>query len=258
MLRSTFFVRMHMISVTILTKDSAETLEATLESVKGFDEVVILDSGSRDATLNIAKRYPNVVIFEEHFLGFGPMHNRASALATHDWILSLDSDEVLTQEAVDEIHALACDPSTTYAIQRHNFFNGKRIKWCGGWHPDWVTRLYNRKTTRFSDAKVHEKILTDGMQLKRLKHPILHTPYRSMADFLDKMQHYSTLFATEHRNKRDVSLLSALTHGWFAFFKSYILKRGFLGGKEGFIISLYNGHTTFYKYMKLSETARED
>ena len=247
-----------MISVTILTKNSAETLEATLESVKDFDEVIVLDSGSTDATLDIAGRYPNVKTFQEPFLGFGPMHNRASSLATHDWIFSIDSDEELTPEAAEEILSLKRDAREANAILRHNFFNGKRIKWCGGWHPDWVIRLYNRTATQFSDAKVHEKILTDGVSVKRLTHPLLHTPYRTMSDFLDKMQHYSTLFAEQNRSKGPVSLFSALTHSWFAFFKSYVLKRGFLGGREGFIISLYNGHTTFYKYMKLSETAHED
>lgn len=247
-----------MISVTILTKNCAETLQSTLESVKGFDEVIVLDSGSQDTTLEIAKKYPNVKIFQEPFLGFGEMHNRASSLATHDWIFSLDSDEVLTKEAEREILSLKLNAHNAYAILRHNFFNGKRIKWCGGWHPDWVVRLYHRKSTQFNLAKVHEKILIEGLNIKRLRHPILHTPYRSMSDFLDKMQHYSTLFATQHRGHKSVSVFQALAHGWFAFFKSYILKRGFLGGREGFIISIYNGHTTFYKYMKLSETAHDD
>ena len=247
-----------MISVTILTKDCANTLGATLESVKSFDEVIILDSGSIDETLDVAGRYPNVKSFRKPFLGFGEMHNLATSIATHDWIFSLDSDEVLTKEAEKELLSLTLDPCNVYSILRHNFFNGKRIKWCGGWHPDWVLRLYNRTATQFSLAKVHEKILTKGLNVKRLKHPILHTPYRTMSDFLDKMQNYSTLFAMQHRGKGPVSLLSALMHGWFAFFKSYVLKRGFLGGREGFIISLYNSHTTFYKYMKLSEMPYED
>ena len=247
-----------MISVTILTKDCAETLEATLESVKDFNEVIVLDSGSQDETLDIAKHYPNVKVYEKPFLGFGEMHNLATSLATHDWIFSIDSDEVLTKEAEKELLSLKLAPCNVYSILRHNFFNGKRIKWCGGWHPDWVLRLYNRKSTQFSLAKVHEKILTEGLTIKRLKHPLLHTPYRTMSDFLDKMQNYSTLFAKQNQGKRPVSLLQAIFHGWFAFFKSYVLKRGFLGGREGFIISLYNGHTTFYKYMKLSERTHEN
>lgn len=245
-----------MISVTILTKNCADTLLATLESLRPFDEVVILDTGSTDATLESARSFPNVKIFSAPFTGFGELHNKASAYATHDWILSIDSDEALTQETTREILALPLEPKTTYAFLRHNFLNGKRIKWCGGWHPDWVIRLFNRKMTRFSDAHVHEKVLTDGLTTYRLKHPLLHTPYTSIEDFLSKMQHYSTLFAKERQSRPPVSILSALLHAHFAFLKSYILKRGFLGGREGLLISLYNGHTTFYKYMKLGEHAR--
>jgi len=246
-----------MITVTILTRNNEDTLKATLESVRGFSEVLIWDSGSTDRTLEIAQTFLNVTIRRGPFEGFGPTHNLASNAALHDWILSLDSDEVLSYELSQEILNLKLDPNCTYSILRHNYFNGKRIKWCGGWHPDWVVRLYYRKMTAFSDAPVHEKILTEKLKIARLKHPMLHYPYRQIGDFLGKMQTYSTLFAKQNRGKKNSSLLAAICHSWFAFFKSYILKRGFLGGKEGFIISLYNGHTAFYKYLKLDEANRK-
>jgi len=245
-----------MITVTILTKNNEKTLKAALESVQAFPEVLLWDSGSTDQTLAIAQAFPNVKIHQGSFIGFGPTHNLASSIASNDWILSLDSDEILSSDLSQEILTLQLDPNCAYAILRHNFFNGKRIKWCGGWHPDWVTRLYHRKKTRFSDAPVHEKIVAEGMQIQRLKHPMLHFPYREISDFLGKMQTYSTLFAQQHQSKKNSSIFSALWHSWFAFFKSYILKRGFMGGKEGFIISLYNGHTAFYKYLKLDEANR--
>lgn len=243
-----------MISITILTKNSEASLETTLKSVALFDEVILLDTGSTDRTVEIAKTFPNVKVHHSPFLGFGPTHNLATSFATHDWILSLDSDEALSPELAEEIKALALDRSTVYSILRHNFFNGKRIKWCGGWHPDWVVRLYHRKTTSFTDDAVHEKVRAEGLKVHLLQHPMTHKPYREIADFLSKMQTYTTLFASQHRGKKDASLLKAIFHGWFAFFKSYILKRGFMGGREGFIISAYNGHTAFYKYLKLSET----
>ncbi len=246
-----------MITVTILTKNSAETVRKTLESVRSFDEVIVLDSGSEDATVAIAQSFANVTVHRRPFCGFGPMHNSASELSSNDWILSVDSDEALTQELVQEISTLKLNPECVYAILRHNFYNGKQILWCGGWHPDWVVRLYNRKKSSFCNAKVHEKILTDGLSIHRLKYPLVHTPYRSISDFLYKMQHYSTLFAEERSAHKSSSVLNALLHSWGAFFKSYILKRGFLGGREGFIISLYNGHTTFYKYLKLWETSNK-
>lgn len=242
-----------MITVTVLTKNSQETLGATLQSLQKFPEVIVYDSGSTDATLEIAQKFPNTKIISGTFAGFGPTHNTASSLASHDWILSIDSDEVLTPQLSQEILALNLDPKHVYQIDRHNYFNGKWIRWCGGWYPDPVVRLYNRTATRFTDDAVHEKIITEKMVRIPLSAPLIHTPYRSIQDFLTKMQSYSTLFAEQHQGKKSSSMAKAIAHGSFAFLKSYLLKKGFLGGKEGFIISLYNGHTAFYKYLKLIE-----
>jgi len=242
-----------MISITILAKNCSQTLRPTLESVKGFSEVILLDTGSTDSTLEIAKEFPNVKVVEGTFIGFGPTHNLATSQASHDWILSIDSDEVLSQELIDEIQQLKLDKDQVYSLNRKNFFNKKWIRWCGGWHPDRVVRLYHRQTTHFTDAQVHEKIVSSHLQVVELDSPLLHTPYRNMGDFLSKMQTYSTLFAEQNRQKKSSSIWKAILHGWQAFIKSYFFKRGFLGGKEGFIISIYNGHTAFYKYLKLME-----
>jgi len=242
-----------MLSVTILTKNCATTLKATLESVRSFPEVVVLDTGSTDGTLEIARAFPNVKVFSRTFQGFGPTHNETSSLASHDWIFSLDSDEVMTPELIAEVQALTLNPKNVYQIRRDNYFNGKHIRCCSGWYPDTVLRLYYRLATRFSDASVHERVLSDGLNVVSLKHSVLHTPYRSIHDFLAKMQTYSTLFAEQNQHKKKSSLARAIVHSLYAFFKSYLLKRGFLGGKEGFIISLYIGQTAFYKYLKLAE-----
>lgn len=242
-----------MLSITILTKNCEATLKATLESVQSFPEVVVLDTGSTDRTLEIAKAFPNVKVFSRPFLGFGPTHNEASALASYDWIFSLDSDEVMTPELITEIQALTLNPKNIYQIRRDNYFNGKHIRCCSGWYPDIVLRLYHRLATQFSDASVHECVLSDGLNVVSLRHAVLHTPYRGIHDFLAKMQTYTTLFAEQNRHKKKSSLAHAVAHSAYAFFKSYILKRGFLGGKEGFIISLYIGQTAFYKYLKLAE-----
>lgn len=241
-----------MISVCILTKNSAATLKTTLDSTMAFPEVVILDNGSTDATLAIAASYPNVRIHSHPFTGFGPLRNRAAELATHDWILALDSDEVLSPPLQAEIGQLALDPQCVYRIPRHNFYNQKRIRGCG-WDPESVSRLYHRKATSFSPTQVHESLLTQNVKVLPLKHPLLHTPYRSLGDFLAKMQHYSTLFAEQHKNQRSSSLSKAIGHALFAFFKTYFIKRGWMCGSEGFFISSYNAHTAFYKYMKLME-----
>ncbi|MFI5343393.1 MAG: glycosyltransferase family 2 protein [Chlamydiales bacterium] len=239
-----------MISVCILTKNGQATIRATLDSVRLFPEVLILDTESTDDTISIAKKYPNVKVHETTFCGFGPLRNIIAERASHDWILAIDSDEILSEGLIQEILSLSLDSSFAYTIPRHNFYRGKRILGCG-WSPDAVARLYHRKTTRFSAAKVHESLETKN--LIPLQYPLLHTPYRSTSDFLAKMQHYSTLFAEQYKGKRKSSFTKALVHGFFAFFRSYLLKRGMIDGTEGFIISLYNANTAFYKYLKLNE-----
>ena len=227
-------------------------MAATLDALASFPEVLVLDTGSTDATQEIAKRYPNVRLVEESFQGgFGKLHNLASELASHDWILSIDSDEILSSELAEEIHGLILNPAEVYSLNRRNYFQGKWIKCCSGWHPDPVIRLYHRKATRFTDAVVHEAVIADGLKTIPLQGPLFHTPYRSIESFLSKMQLYTTLFAEENEG-RSSSLGKALWRGCAAFLKNYFFKRGFLGGKGGLIISLYNAHTTYYKYLKLA------
>lgn len=239
-----------MISVCILTKNAAATLRATLDSVRTFPEVLILDNGSTDETTSIAASYPNVRLISTPFIGFGPLRNYAAELASHDWILALDSDEVLSPLLLQEIQGLTLNDQYAYVFSRHNYYNGKRIRGCG-WNPEYIARLYHRSTARYSDAQVHES-LTSYQQFV-LQFPLLHTPYRTTTDFLAKMQHYSTLFAEQYRGKRKSSFTKAVAHALYAFIRSYFLKRGLFCGKEGFIISIYNANTTFYKYLKLAE-----
>jgi glycosyltransferase involved in cell wall biosynthesis len=241
-----------MISATILTKNSGDTIEATLESLRLFPEVLLFDTGSTDATLKIAARYPNVKVVSQSFHGFGFAHNQASGLVANDWILSIDSDEVLSENLAQEILNLSLDKASVYSLNRCNYFLGKEIKGCSGWYPDPVVRLYHRNATRFSNDAVHEKVLIQNMKVIKLRSPLFHTPYRCMEDFLHKMQNYSTLFAEQNGGKKRSSLLKALWRATAAFLKNYFLKRGFLCGKEGFIISLYNAQCTYYKYLKLA------
>lgn len=240
------------ISVTVLTKNSQQYIQEVLQALTPFGEVLLYDTGSTDQTMIIAKSFPNVSILQSTFVGFGPTHNLASAEASNDWILSIDSDEVASPEMIQAIADLNENPQAVYSFPRNNYFNGKFIKWCG-WYPDRQYRLYNKTKTRFSDAQVHESIIIENLSTAALNGPIIHYSYASIADFLSKMQAYSTLFAHQNKNKKSSSLTKAICHGFFAFLKSYIIKRGFLGGYEGFVISAYNGHTAYYKYLKLYE-----
>lgn len=246
-----------MITVIVLTKNSQESLEDTLFSIRDFPEVLVYDTGSNDTTLDIAKQFPNVKIIQAKFSGFGPTRNRAAQLASHDWILALDSDEILSPKLAQEVLNTSLDPNFVYQINRRNFFNGKWIKSCGGWYPDPVVRLYHRQKTQFTNSMVHEKVSLQNMHICSFSYPLFHTPYRNIHDFLAKMQVYSDLFAVQKIDSKHVSLSQAILHGLFAFFKSYFLKKGLKEGIEGFIISAYNGHTTFYKYLKLREAQKK-
>lgn len=241
-----------MISVTILTKNSEKHLFDVLKALQCFNEIIILDNGSTDRTLEIAQSFPNTAIFTSPFIGFGPLHNLAAAHAKNDWILSVDSDEIITPELAQKIFSTKLHRENVYSFPRHTYYQGKLIKWCG-WYPDRIVRLFHRKAARFSEDLVHEKIIKDTLQEIRFTSPMIHYSYTSISDFLNKMQSYSELFVKQHRGKRSSSLKKAISHGFFAFFKSYFLKKGFLGGYEGFLISAYNGHTAYYKYLKLYE-----
>ncbi len=240
------------ISVTVLTKNSQKYLNEVLNALSAFGEVLLFDNGSTDNTLEIAKKYSNVTLIQDTFKGFGRTHNEASSAAKNDWILSIDHDEIVTPELINTLSHETLDPKTIYSISNHNYFNGKWIKGCG-WYPDRKFRLYHRGHTQFTDAQVHESIMTSGLKTRALNGPIIHYSYESISDFLQKMQIYSTLFAEQNCGKKSSSLGAAILHGLSAFIKSYVIKRGFLDGAEGFIISAYNGHTAYYKYLKLLE-----
>lgn len=241
-----------MITVATLTNNNSSTIAKALDSARSFDEIIILDSGSTDNTLEIAGNYPNVKIHKTKFTCFGNLRNLASDLAKNDWVLVLDSDEEITPELFEEISDLDLDPNALYSIPFHNYFNNKLIKSCG-WFPDYHVRLYNKTRTRFDQALVHEGIITNGFTIKKLKNPINHYSYRSIDDFLSKMQTYSSLFAKQNHLKKKSSFLKAIGHSFFSFFKCYIIKKGITQGKEGLLISIYNANTTFYKYLKLNE-----
>ncbi len=245
-----------MITICILAKNSAQTLRAALDSASVFPEIILLDNGSTDDTIQIAQTYPNVKVIRQEFIGFGALRNVAASHAKYDWILALDTDEILSADLLREISLLSLESKTVYSIPRHNFYNHKHIKGCG-WSPDRVVRLYNRTSTRYSDAEVHESVKIGTLTIQNLKHPIFHTPFRSTSEFLAKMQHYSSLYAHQYRGKKKSSPLKAFSHSLFAFIRSYFFQFGFLLGAEGFIVSLYNSNSVFYKYIKLWEENRK-
>ncbi len=240
------------ISVTILTKNSQKYLKEVLQALSSFGEVLVYDTGSLDDTVSIAKTFPNVNVVEASFVGFGPTHNMASSRAKHTWILSIDSDEIISKELLNELKEIEQDDMAVYSFPRRNYYNGKWIKGCGLF-PDRQKRLYNKQSTRFTDSVAYESIISDGMRDVACKGMISHYPFTTISDFLAKMQSYSSYFAEQNRGRKKSSPIKACLHGCFAFMKSYFLKAGLFYGYEGFVISLYQGHTAYYKYIKLHE-----
>ncbi|HMW16268.1 MAG TPA: glycosyltransferase family 2 protein [Accumulibacter sp.] len=245
----------HAISVTILTKNSEKYLVRCLDALAAFDEVIVVDNGSTDSTMALAVTYPNVRLIEHPFIGFGPLKNFAVAAARNNWILSVDSDEIVTSALLDELVALdLSDERTVYSIARDNHYNGKLVRCCG-WRPDRVLRVFCRTHTRFNDAQVHESlILKSETRIHPLRGTLQHFPYANAAELIEKMQKYSTLYA-EQSAKRS-SPAKAFFRASFAFIRNYVFQKGFLCGYEGLLISVSNAIGVFYKYIKLYEKNR--
>lgn len=246
---------MNKISAVILTKNSQRLLKEVLDALNVLDEVLILDSGSNDDTLKIASNYKNVTIYTHEFDGFGKMKQRAIALAKNSWILNIDSDEVASKELIDFILKEELDIQKGYSFVFKNIYNGKYIKCCG-WYPDRHIRLFNREVMNFDDSFVHEKIVRyDKKEINEIKTnlTINHYSYTDAFSFLAKMQTYSTLFAEQNLGKKSSSPIKATFRALWTFIKNYFFQKGFLCGYEGFLISVYNAQTTFWKYIKLYE-----
>lgn len=242
------------ISVSILVKNSEKYLHQCLSALKDFAEIIVLDNGSTDRTLEIAATFDNVKIHHHPFIGFGPMKNLAASFATYDWILNIDSDEIFSAELIEELRNLdLTDHKKVYAILRINHYRGKPIKTCG-WYPDYVKRLYHRKEVQFNDKQVHESlIISEQIQVLQLKNQFKHYSFDNAEALINKMQQYTSLFAKQQRFRKQASLSGAIGHGISAFIKNYFLKKGILSGQDGFVISFANACGSYYKYIKLLE-----
>jgi glycosyltransferase involved in cell wall biosynthesis len=240
------------LSVAIITFNEEDRLPDCLRSSSFADDIVVVDSGSADATVEIAKA-AGCRVFVEEWKGFGLQKQSAVDKCSNDWVLVLDSDERIPPETRDEIARVLKDPAADgYSFPRKNIFNGKWIRSCGWW-PDYVVRLFRKERGELSRSPVHEKIVVKG-PVVCLKTPIEHHPIRNMAHIMAKMDGYSTLGAeTLFERGASASVLKAVSRGSFAFLKMYFLKRGVLDGAEGLALSFSHGATVLFKYLKLRE-----
>jgi glycosyltransferase involved in cell wall biosynthesis len=239
----------------MIAKNAEKTINNTLKTIQAFNEVILYLNDCSDQTEKIAKNYSNVKIIHGDFLGFGPTKNKATTHATNDWIFSLDSDECLTESFVKELEKKEFNDGTVYTILRTNYYKSTQIKHC--WGDDIIVRLYNRNKTKFTDKKVHEKIIDNGLKKEMLEGIVEHYPYSTQTDFIVKLDRYSTIFAQDNVGEKSSSPLKAILNAHFSFFKTYFLKRGFLDGSAGLIIAFSHMATNFYKYMKLYEMNKE-
>jgi glycosyltransferase involved in cell wall biosynthesis len=245
---------MRKISAYILAYNEAAKIEAAVASVLWADEVVVVDSNSSDDTVARAERLGARVV-QVPFTGFGELRNRAIEACRHEWIFSLDSDEQCTAAVRDEILELLAAglAHDAYLVPRRSYMMGRWIRG-SGWYPNYrQPQLFRAGSLRYKLDPVHEgyELLT-GKPLGRLKNAIQQFPFRNLDEIIRKMNRYSSLGASKLALKR-VSMWSALGHGTWAFFKHYVVKRGFKDGWAGFVIALGNFEGTFYRYAKRYE-----
>ncbi|MDD5159213.1 MAG: glycosyltransferase family 2 protein [Sulfuricurvum sp.] len=240
------------VSCVMIVKNGTRTIRKTLESLREFDDVVVYDNGSTDGTQAIAREYSNVHLIEGEFDGFGTTKNRAAGYAKYDWILSIDSDEEVDTELMKTLKNDTFDTNTVYLINSLAYYKEIPIRH-SGWNNQKVRRFYHKKTTAFNDNFVHERIMDEGMKTALLNGNMKHYSYMSISDFIVKLDRYSTLFATDNVGKKSSSPAKAFFNGLYSFFRTYILKRGFLDGYAGLIIAFSHMATNFYKYIKLYE-----
>jgi glycosyltransferase involved in cell wall biosynthesis len=237
------------LSAIVITKDEAAKIGACLDSLAFCDERIVVDGGSTDETVDIARA--NGARVEHHdWAGFGPQKNYALSLATGEWVLSIDADETVSPALAAEIErAIATPAADAYEFPRLSMFCG-RAMYHSAWYPDYVLRLFRRGTARFTDDSVHERVVPQG-PVARLTAHLDHTPVERIEQALARMDRYSTLAAEAMIKKgQRVWFLSGIFHGYWAFIRLYFLRLGFLDGKQGFLLAVATAEGSYYKYMK--------
>jgi glycosyltransferase involved in cell wall biosynthesis len=250
------------ISIALITLNEEVNLPRTLESVKplvrdGQGEIIIVDSGSTDRTLDIARSF-GAKIFSESWKGFAAQKNSAMEKASGDWVLQLDADEMLEAELTLELdHALEQSGNLVgYWIPRKNYFLGRWIKH-GGFYPDPKLRLIRRGAGKFEEYGAHPTIKVEGAT-GRLKHALIHNAYPDLSGYIDDMNSYSSSGAqvVVAQGHRGFNLLNILVRPKLTFIYNYVFRLGFLDGREGFLLHMYHAVYVSWKYAKAWELSR--
>jgi glycosyltransferase involved in cell wall biosynthesis len=245
------------LSVVIITLNEEANIAACLDSVAFCDERIVVDGGSTDATAAIAAAGGARVVARP-FDGFGAQKNHAASLATGDWILSIDADERVSTELAGAIkEAITGADHDGYEVSRLSYFCGRPMRH-SGWFPDYVLRLFRRGRGQFTDDLVHERVICPG-RVGRLAGTLHHHSVARLEQALSRVDRYSTAGAAMIvASGRRVSFASGITHGLWSFLRAYVLRLGFLDGREGFLLAVANAEGTYYRYMKAWLARRRD
>ena len=245
------------ISAVIITSNEEDNIAAAIDSVGFADQIVVADSSSTDDTVRIA-RETGAEVYDIPFDGFGAAKNKALEFCRGDWIFSLDADERVSSDLVENIIKAIKDDNKfdCYAVNRLSYFLGKPVRH-SGWFPDYVVRLF-RRGLKFSESRVHESVETNG-EIGRLGGYLHHYSYRNLDQYIDKLNVYTRLNAVEmYERGRNGRLIDLFIHPVAVFLKMYIFKAGFLDGKIGFILAVLSSYHVFVKYAKLRQLTIKD
>ena len=241
---------MKTISIIIIVKNGEEHIEKALKSAMWADDIIILDSGSIDNTISIAKKYTNNIHISEAWPGFGVQRQNAQKLSKSDWIFMLDADEEISSSLQKSIREVIMGEPKIYQVNRLSRAFGTEVK--HGWYPNWISRLYPNNLTTYNDALVHEALLVpENYKPVKIRGTLHHETYISMKDYYQKMSMYIDAWSTQNIDKKSGGLFKGLVRGFWAFFKMYILKLGFLDGQVGFTLAFLRYEQTVMKYVDL-------
>jgi glycosyltransferase involved in cell wall biosynthesis len=248
--------RRHRLSAVIITLNAASQLEACLQSLAFADEIVVMDSGSTDRTVEIARGLGAKVV-RQAWLGYGPQKRLAVEQASNDWVLCVDADERISAELRSGIEmVLSGSAFRAYEMARCNRFMGAWLRHGEG-YPDWILRLFDRRTARWSDDPVHEKVVTDE-RIGRLKGDLLHESAETLHSYLEKQNLYTTLQAQAlYRSGTRASTAKLVLSPLFRFLKFYVLRGGFIDGVPGLVHVSIGCFNSFSKIAKLSSFWRD-
>lgn len=238
------------ISAVIITKNEERNIERCLKSLLWVDEIVVVDANSTDKTIEICKKY-NCKIIQKEWEGYGKTKKIAVENTTNDWIISIDADEEVTSDLIEEIKRILEVPKfNVYKIKINSFFLGKQIKYCG-WNNEFKKRLFNKKYGNYNESPVHEAVEIKG-ERGVIYAPINHYTYPTIQLQIYKMNLYSELSAQSlFEQQKSTNPILAIIYGIFKFIKMYIFQLGFLDGFRGLILSINTAFGVYLKYIKL-------